>query len=96
MRPHPEEALSAVSKGKQTTYSVLGRAAENVEIGFLEMVFLHHARSLGQGALAGLVRGLSLRLVDRAAVGHLIGGVVANLHVLGARGLGGRGRGQDE
>ncbi len=60
------------------------------------MVFLHHARGLGQGALAGLVRGLLLRLVDGAAVGHLVGGVVANLHVLTARGLGGRGKGQDE
>ena len=74
----------------------LGRAAENVEIGFLEMIFLHDAGGLRQRALAGLMRGLLFRLLDRAAVRHLVGRVVANLQILGACGLGGHGKGQDE
>jgi hypothetical protein len=56
--------------------------AHDVEIGFLQMVFPHDARRVGEGAKTGVVAFSLPRVRHSAALGDAVGGVEADLHVL--------------
>ena len=64
---------------------MLGAGAGHVEIRLLQLIFLYHAGGLRERALARLMRRLSFRVFELAAVGHLVGRIEADLRVLSGR-----------
>jgi hypothetical protein len=73
---------------------MLGRVPHNVEVGFLELVFLHHARGFGERALARFVARALVLGFDLLATHHAIGRGEANLDVLSQSRFRGDGEGQ--
>lgn len=68
--------------------SVFGfwRTSDDVEVGLLQMIFLHNARGRGESALAGFMARAFLRLAERLSIGDAVGSGETERGVLHLRG----------